>query len=269
MRKKRVSCFLYWSRDEFLPRNSYTRIEKFVFRCCQFDCIPTTIWIYCQVQFKFWATMAVNLSGMKSMRYLLICRAGLAVSVESEAASTASKLMTTSRFWNQLLRMNPHLFTHLGRRKHQRWLRIGHQMGNLILIELKRKWKLSKNLLTIMEDNITRNHMMGIFTRMILSVSILYFKMRGIKLILHHHEEVRVLTCGQQMVTLIFAFLQVKLLIILLISDRIRSTLSHHSPHTRKSNGPAPEYELDQRKRKSRTEQRGDLAIRLVEENNR
>ena len=35
--------------------------------------------------------MAVNLSGMKSMRYLLICRAGLAVSAESEAASTASE----------------------------------------------------------------------------------------------------------------------------------------------------------------------------------
>ena len=173
MRKKRVSCFLYRSRDEFLPRNSYTRIEKLEFRCCQFDYMPTTIWIYFHVQFKFWVTMAVNLSGMKSMRYLLICRAGPAVSAESEAASTASKLITMSRFWSQLLRMNPDLFTQLGRRKHQRWLRIGPQMANLILIELKRKWKLSKNLLTMMEDNITMNHMMGIFTRMILSVSIL------------------------------------------------------------------------------------------------
>ena len=162
-------------------------VTKLLFRCCQFDYMPTTIWIYCQVQFKFWAIMAVNLSGRKSMRYLLNCRAGLAVSADSEAASTASKLMTMSRFWSQLLRMNPDLFTHLGRRKHQRWLRIGHQMADLILIELKRKWKLSKNLLTMMEDNITMNHMMGIFTRMILSVSILHFKMRGIKLILHHH----------------------------------------------------------------------------------
>ena len=187
MRKKRVPRFLYRSRDEFLPRDSYTRIEKLVFRSCQFGYTPTTIWISCQVQFKFWAIMAVNLSGRKSMRYLLNCRAGLAVSADSEAASTASKLMTMSRFWSQLLRMNPDLFTHLGRQKHQRWLRIGPQMANLILIELKRKWKLSKNLLIIMEDNITMNHMMGIFTRMILSVSILHFKMRGIKLILHHH----------------------------------------------------------------------------------
>ena len=75
------------------------------------------------------------------------------------------------------------------------------------------------------------------------------------------------LTCVQQMVTLIFAFLQVKLLIILLISDRIHSTLSHHSPHTRKSNGPAPGNELDQRKRKSSTEPRGDLTTRLADEN--
>ena len=57
-------------------------------------------------------------------------------------------------------------------------------------------------------------------------------------------------------------------LIILLISDRIHSTLSHHSPHTRKSNGPAPENELDQRKRRSSTEPRGDLTTRLTDENN-
>ena len=123
------------AESEFLPRNSYTRIEKLVFQCCQFEYMPTTIWIYCKVEFKFWATMAVNLSGLNSMQYLLICRAGLAASAESEAASTASKLMTMSRFWSQLLRMNPDLFTHLGRRKHQRWLRIGHQMANQIWMD--------------------------------------------------------------------------------------------------------------------------------------
>ena len=35
--------------------------------------------------------MAVNLSRLKSTQYLLICRAGLAVSAESEAASEELK----------------------------------------------------------------------------------------------------------------------------------------------------------------------------------
>ena len=42
--------------------------------------------------------MAVNLSGMKSMRYLLICRAGLAVSAESEAASEEHKTEMLQEF---------------------------------------------------------------------------------------------------------------------------------------------------------------------------
>ena len=53
--------------------------------------MPTTIWIYYQVEFKFWATIAVNLSRLKSTQYLLICRADLAVSAESEAASEELK----------------------------------------------------------------------------------------------------------------------------------------------------------------------------------
>ena len=66
MRKKRVSCFLYRSRYKKLTRNLFTRIEKLVFRCYQFEYIPTTIWIYYQVEFEFWATIAVSLSRLKS-----------------------------------------------------------------------------------------------------------------------------------------------------------------------------------------------------------